>query len=138
MQIKISQFTFKQKMIGILSFLILTVISYATFYYWIQTTEPFSYAKSFLCEGNLQVETSVGGKVKCVFSFWDHYFYKFHANKGDAEFTMKLTGDKGVAHATVKLNKNNTSWEVYQAYLTLETGKVVELNSQKALPRHPQ
>ena len=131
MKIEISRFTFKQTMIGILIFLILTVISYVTFYFWIQTTEPFYSAKTFLCEENLQVETCVGRNVKCVFSFWDHYSYKSQGNKGDAEFTIKLTGDKGVAHATVKLNKNNTSWEVYQAYLTLETGKVVELKPQK-------
>jgi hypothetical protein len=134
MQIKISRISFKQMMIGILIFLILTVISYVTFYYWIQTTEPFYSAKTFLCEDNLQVEIYAGGNVKCVFSFWDHYSYTSHGNKGDAEFAMKLTGDKGVAHATVKLNKNNTSWEVYQAYMTLETGKVVELKPQKLKP----
>lgn len=127
MQIKMSRFTFKQKMIGFFIFLVLTVVTYTTVFYWIQNTEPFHRAKSFLCEGNHQVETYVGKNVKCVFSFWDYYSYKYQDNKGDAEFTMELIGDEGVAKATVKLNKDNLSWEVYQAYLTLEEGKVVQL-----------
>lgn len=86
-------------------------------YFAIRYSDRYGAAEQFILS-DARVTESVGSVTRAKFEFWDG----FHMSGGEANFTFKVTGTKGVFTTKVQLRRSSGRWRVMAADIRSANG----------------
>lgn len=105
-----------------------TVLITAVTFFVLVNSEPYEFAKSFVAQDSRLLQVT-GAQTASRFSPLKGFRYTFGERTGEANFTFKVTGDRGSFDVRVMLEKREGRWEVVSARTVSSSGAVSDVVS---------
>jgi hypothetical protein len=112
----------------LLLYLAATVLITAVTFFMLANSEPYEFAKSFVTQDSRLLQVT-GAQTTNRFSPLKGFKYTFGDRTGEANFTFRVTGDRGSFDVWVVLEKREGRWTVVSAQTVSGSGVVSDVVS---------
>jgi len=109
---------------------VLAIVLIASFYLFATHSDAYEDAV-FFAKSNIEIENSIGHVSKVSLDLWEGFEISESGRSGEANFVLKLQGDKCSGVLDIQMHKSAGVWRPYEALLSTDTTTKTSLDLPK-------